>query len=203
MPTIERKTGCIILAAGDSTRMNGAAKQLLEFGGKTLLRRAADAAIETDFDRIVVVLGSNAEEFKKEIEDLPVEIAVNKNWETGISSSIKAGISGLIDEENIVAVVVMLCDQPFVTTKILRRLRETFNETGKSIVACLYAETTGVPALFARAVFDDLIALQKDEGAKKVIKKYEPETAVIHAPEAAIDVDTARDYEKLKAVLKE
>lgn len=203
MPTIERKTGCIILAAGDSTRMNGAAKQLLEFGGKTLLRRAADAAIEADFDRIVVVLGSNAEECKKEIEDLPVEITVNKDWETGMSSSIKVGLSAFSNEENVDAVVVMLCDQPLISSKTLRRLREIFSETGKSIVACRYAGTTGVPALFARAVFDDLTALQKDEGAKKVIKKYESETAVIHAPEAAIDVDTARDYEKLKAVLKE
>lgn len=203
MPTTEQKIGCIILAAGDSTRMNGAAKQLLEFGGKTLFRRAAETAIEANFYSIVIVLGANAERMRKEIEDLPVQIAVNKNWETGMSSSIKAGLSAFSNEENIDAVVVTLCDQPFVTTKTLRGLCETFAETGKSIVACRYEKTTGVPALFARAIFDDLMNLQNDEGAKKVIKKYEAETAVILAPEAAFDVDTARDYEKLKAILKE
>ncbi|MDQ3323512.1 MAG: nucleotidyltransferase family protein [Acidobacteriota bacterium] len=201
MPTTKQKIGCIILAAGDSTRMNSEAKQLLEFRGKTLLRRAAETAIEANFDRIVIVLGSIAEELKKEIDDLPVQIAVNKNWETGMSSSIKVGLSAFSNGENIDAVVVTLCDQPLVSAKILRELGETFAETGKSIIACRYAETIGVPALFARVVFDDLMDLREDEGAKKVIKKYEAETAVILAPEAAFDVDTAQDYEKLKIIL--
>ncbi len=203
MPTTKQKIGCIILAAGDSSRMNGEAKQLLEFGGKTLLRYAAETAVEADFYSVVVVLGADAENLRKEVEDLPVQIAVNENWKIGMSSSIKIGLSAFSNKENIDAVVVALCDQPFVTTKILCELCNVFVKTEKIIIACEYENTIGVPALFARAVFADLTNLRADEGAKKIIKKYEAETAVILAPEAAFDVDTTRDYENLKTLLKE
>ncbi len=194
----KRNISLIVLAAGNSTRMGGGAKQLLDFGGESLLRRAASIAIEAEFERVVIVLGANAVKIKREIEDLSVGIVVNGDWGSGISSSIKAGISAFSNEQNVDAVVIMLCDQPFVTSKILRRLCKAFARTGKPVVACRYAGTIGVPALFARSVFADLMDLQADEGAKKIIKKYEAETAAVDAPEAAFDVDTVRDYEKLK-----
>lgn len=191
------KIGIIILAAGNSSRMKGEPKQLLGFQGKTLLRRAAETALKAGFCPTIVVLGANREIFRKEIEDLPLEIAVNENWESGVSSSIREGLKAVL-EENLDAVVFMLCDQPLITTQILRRLRDIFVETKKPIVASEYENTIGVPALFVREIFDELHNLQNDEGAKKIIKKDLNRTALVAVPDAAFDVDTLKDYEQLK-----
>lgn len=180
--------------------MNGAPKQLLEFGGKTFLRRAAEIAVAAKFHSIIVVLGANSEILRKEIEDLPVRIAINENWSSGMSSSIKIGLSELFKKETLDAVVIMLCDQPLVTAKTLLNLSDVFARTEKPIVACEYQNTIGVPALFSSRIFADLMNLQDAGGAKKIIKKYADETALLSAPEAALDVDTPEDFEKLRAI---
>ena len=194
----KQKISSIILAAGNSSRLSGETKQLLEFQGKTFLRRSAETALAANFYSTVVVLGANPENMRKEIEDLQVKIAVNENWAIGMNSSIKTGLAELIKEENIDAVVIMLCDQPLVTTETLLNLCEAFIQTGKPIAACQYENTVGVPALFSSEVFGELMSLHESEGAKKIIEKYEGKTALVAAPEAGLDVDTLEDYEKLK-----
>lgn len=190
------KIGLIVLAAGSSSRMNNEPKQMLEFQGKTLLRRAAETALQSGFST-VVVLGANHQNLRREIQDLPLKITVNKNWESGISASIKTGLSAF-SGENPDAVIITLCDQPLVTTEVLRRLRDAFIETGKPIAASKYEKTVGVPALFAREIFAELENLQADEGAKKIIKKDMNRTSLVAVPEAAFDVDTSHDFENLK-----
>ncbi len=194
-----RKIGIIILAAGASTRMNGEPKQLLKFEGKTLLRRTAETALSFAAARpIVVVLGANAEKLLPEIKDLPLLPAINENWASGMGGSIKTGLSVLLAENtDIEAAILMLCDQPFVVVETLNRLVETFQKTKKPIVACQYADTTGVPALFAREMFAELSDLQGDAGAKAVIKKHAANVARTPAPEAGFDVDTQADFQKL------
>ena len=194
----DKSIGIIILAAGSSSRMNGQPKQLLEFEGKTLLRRAAETALSSNLRPIVVVLGANAEKLLPDIKDLPVLPAINENWASGMGSSIKTGLSVLLAESaDIVAAILMLCDQPFVTAETLNRLIETFQKTKKPIAACEYADTTGVPALFAREMFAELSDLQGDTGAKTIIKKHAADVAHTPAPEAAFDVDTQADFQKL------
>lgn len=194
----DKSIGIIILAAGASSRMNGQPKQLLEFEGKTLLRRAAETALSSNLRPIVIVLGANAEKLLPEIKDLPVLTAINENWASGMGGSIKTGLSVLLAENpDIGAAILMLCDQPFVTAEILNRLAETFQKTKKPIAACQYAETLGVPALFAREMFAELSDLQGDAGAKTVIKKHSANVAQMPAPVAAFDIDTQADFQKL------
>ena len=193
---VNPKIGLIILAAGSSSRMKGEPKQMLKFQGKTLLRRAAETALRAEFSPTVVVLGANQEKLRAEIENLPLTIAVNENWQSGMSSSIKTGVSALL-KENPDAAVVMLCDQPLVTTEVLQRLRAAFIKTKKPIAASRYENTIGVPALFASEIFDELLNLQNDEGAKKIIMQNESRVAPVAAPEAAFDVDTLQDFEEL------
>ena len=191
------KIGVIILAAGASSRMKGESKQLLTFQGKTLLRRAAETALQVEFYKTIVVLGANRENFRQEIEDLPLEIAVNEDWESGISSSIKKGLT-TVSKENPDAVIFMLCDQPFVSAEVLRRLQDAFIKTKKPVIASKYENTLGVPALFARKIFGELKNLKDDEGAKKIISKDLNRTVLVAVPEAAFDVDIPRDYVELK-----
>lgn len=190
------KIGLIILAAGSSSRMNSGLKQMLEFQGKTLLRRAAETALQSGFST-VAVLGANHRSLRAEIEDLPLKISVNKNWESGISSSIKNGLRAFSGEK-LDAVIITLCDQPLVTTEVLHKLRDAFIETRSPIAASEYENTVGVPALFAREIFAELEKLQADEGAKKFIKKNMSRTSLVAAPEAAFDVDTSQNFENLK-----
>ena len=188
--------GIIILAAGASSRL-GTPKQFLKFQGKTLLRRAVDAAIETNF-KTVVVLGANFEAIKAEIEDLEIEICFNENWQDGMSSSLKTGLHKLVEiVPNLSAVIVSLCDQPFVNSKVFTDLAETYKKTNAPIVACEYGQTVGVPALFSSSVFDELLNLSSENGAKTIIKKYLSKVEKISVPQAEIDIDTHEDYQKI------
>lgn len=192
------KIGIIVLAAGSSSRMNGTPKQALEFKSQSLLRRAAQAATDSNCRPVVVVLGANAETLRAEIEDLPLAIASNQNWAQGISTSIKEGLAKIVEiEPEINAVVISLCDQPFVTAEIFQRLIEAYRATKKAVAASEYENTVGVPALFDRSLFDELMNLQNDTGAKFIIQKYIETVEKILVPEAAFDVDLKADYKRL------
>ena len=187
----------IILAAGASERF-GKPKQLLRFEKTTLLERIAQTALKTGFE-IVVVLGANAEIIQVSLENLSVRIAVNENWQTGMSSSIIKGLKKSLETNpDLAGVILLLCDQPFVTEENISKLVETQKETGKPIVASSYENTIGVPTLFMREVFDELLKLKGDTGAKPLIKRRAENLAKVNAPEAAFDVDTAEDFEALK-----
>lgn len=187
----------ILLAAGASIRL-GEPKQLLQVQGETLLRRSAKFALAVS-SQIVVTLGSNVEKMRGEIEDLPVEVSENKDWKTGMSGSIKTGLEKLLaDTNNLEAVIVMVCDQPFADTRLLEKIISAYNETNSLIVACEYQNTLGVPALFQKELFPELLALGSQLGAKQLIKKYKSQTVRISFPEGAFDVDTPSDYENLK-----
>lgn len=193
----KKKIGIIILAAGESSRMQQP-KQLLKFKGKTLLRRAAETALASDCGKICVILGANFETLEKEISDLPVQIIFNQNWRSGMSSSLKIGLEKLLESEpELSAVLVMLCDQPFVSADLLNRLTGNFQTRQSLVAACEYSETIGVPAIFSEYLFDEILSLSSKGGAKDLIKKYENLIVKISAPEVAFDVDTPEDYENL------
>lgn len=189
--------GLILLAAGESRRL-GKPKQLLKFDGKTLIRHLAEMTLASNCSPICVVLGAKVDEIRAEIDDLPLEIAINENWQNGMSSSLKTGLKKLLAiAPNLAAVVVALCDQPFITSTITNRLAETYQKTNAPIVASEYAETIGVPALFSHLIFDELLNLSTENGAKQIIKNHLASVVSISVPEAEIDIDTTDDYEKV------
>lgn len=195
----ERRIGVVILAGGESRKL-GTPKQLVEFHGKSLLRRAVDAALGCVSERVVVVLGSRAEEMSEEIDDLPVETVTNFAWKDGISTSLRKGLAKLV-ELDASAAVIMLSDQPLVSEKTIRSLIDKYASSGKPIVASGYDDVLGVPALFDREVFDELLELEGDTGARAVIRRSDPSRiAMIDAPEAAFDVDTPEDRQKLESM---
>jgi molybdenum cofactor cytidylyltransferase len=190
--------GLIILAAGASTRM-GTPKQLLAYRGCTLIRHMAEVAIASICQPIAIVLGANAEQIKPEISQLPIPIVENQQWAEGMSTSIRVGLEALLAvNPNLEAVAIALCDQPFVSPQTLNQLVEAYHLTGKPIIASEYSGTLGVPALFSRTLFSELMNLKNTEGAKKLIKKHIHEVFSIPFSEGAIDIDTPNDYEKLQ-----
>ncbi|MCP9494997.1 MAG: nucleotidyltransferase family protein [Pyrinomonadaceae bacterium MAG19_C2-C3] len=194
---IKHGIGIVILAAGASTRL-GAPKQLLQYEGKTLLRRAAEAGLASMCRPVVVVLGANAEIMRVEVEDLPVIIVENPAWAEGMSASIRIGVRALEDENPVIdAAVITLCDQPFVTAEIINNLTEVFRREHSPVVASVYGEARGVPALFARSVFDELRALEGGDGARQVIKRHAHEAKFVLFPKGQVDIDTRKDYARL------
>ncbi|WP_295669863.1 nucleotidyltransferase family protein [uncultured Mucilaginibacter sp.] len=188
-------TGIIILAAGSSSRL-GKPKQNLIFKGKTLLQRAIETAIASVCEPVVVVLGGNAEAIEPTIKNYDINIIHNPEWNEGMSSSIRTGLSGLLKiEPNIQSVILMLCDQPFTDTYLLNHLIMANGEQG--ITACSYNNTTGPPVLFDVVYFKDLLSLKGTEGAKKVIHKYPDKVIEILFPHGSVDIDTIEDFEKL------
>lgn len=193
-------TGLIILAAGASSRM-GKPKQTLKFQNHTLLQNAVRTAIKSVCRPIVAVLGAKADKLKGEVIS-EVQVAVNPHWQTGISGSIKCGLEKVLEaDDKINAVLIMVCDQPLVSVEILNRLVETHQTTSSLIVACRYAETCGVPALFDRELFPLLFELENHGGgAKRIIERFRDRTTAVTFPEGAFDIDTPEDYLKLRAL---
>ena len=190
--------GLIILAAGASTRM-GTPKQLLTYRGCTLIRHMAEVAIASVCQPIAIVLGANGERIKPEISQLPLQIVENQQWQEGMSSSIQVGLEAMLAvNQHLDAVAIALCDQPFVSPQTLNQLVEAYHLTGKPIIASEYAGTFGVPALFSRTLFSELMNLKNTEGAKQLIKRHIHEVFSIPFPDGAIDIDTPKDYEQLK-----
>jgi molybdenum cofactor cytidylyltransferase len=200
MDEANKQTGIIVLAAGAARRMEEP-KQLLEFEGETLLRRAALAAVKSVCQPVVVILGAHFEKTNAEVKDLEVEICFNENWQDGLSSSIKTGIEYLLRiKPDISAVIFTLGDQPFVTTNHINRFAEKFYHSKSAIIAAGYNGIIGVPALFAREIFDDFSELSGDQGAKRILEKRREDVETIELPEAAFDIDTPQDFSHLKAL---
>ncbi|MBV8887912.1 MAG: nucleotidyltransferase family protein [Chroococcidiopsidaceae cyanobacterium CP_BM_RX_35] len=190
--------GLVILAAGASRRM-GTPKQLLHYQGHSLLRHSAKEAVTSECQPIVVVLGAYAGQIQPEISQLPVQVVENLQWALGMSASIRAGIKALDAlSQNLEAVVIVLCDQPFVSADIINQLVRAYYSTRKPIIASEYAGTLGVPALFNKSLFSELAALRGSEGARQVIKKHLQQVLGISFPAGAIDIDTPNDYQFLQ-----
>jgi molybdenum cofactor cytidylyltransferase len=191
------KYAIIILAAGSSSRF-GYAKQLADHNGKSLIQHALSEATKVT-ENVILVLGANAEIIKKEIENTPARLVYNKDWEEGMSSSIRCGLSDLLKKNaEIGAVIFMVCDQPFVTSSLVNELITKHEETKKTIVASAYQETTGTPVLFDKTFFQELLALTGQSGAKKIISQNPDSTIAISFPLGYIDIDTKDDYEALQ-----
>jgi molybdenum cofactor cytidylyltransferase len=185
-------TAVIILAAGRSSRL-GLPKQLLQFKGKSLLRHVAETALDAHAAEVIVILGFEADRMKHELDDLPVRIFTNADWEEGIASSIRAGITSL--PATIDGALLMLCDQPFVTSDLLKSLISACG-TARPIAASGYDESIGVPACFDRSLFHELTSLSGDSGARGIIGRHRDMVTTISFPQASIDIDTISDYKK-------
>lgn len=191
----------ILLAAGSSSRF-GSPKQLAQNNGRSFIHHAVSEATKVNSD-VIVVLGASLDVVKKEIEDFPVQIVYNKDWEEGMSSSIRCGLSALLNKNpSAEAAVILVCDQPFLSSTVIVDLIEKYEAAKKPIVACTYKDVIGTPALFNKTFFQPLLELKGQSGAKKIISQNEDAIVTIPFPLGYIDIDTKEDYENLKNLIK-
>jgi molybdenum cofactor cytidylyltransferase len=188
----------IVLAAGASSRL-GQPKQLLIYGGQTLLERAIRVANEAGADPVLTVLGAKSGIIRASVGVTNSIHVINEQWEQGISTSIHAGLDALQDSApNAAGALILACDQPRLTAYHLRALIETFAAQAEpSIMASAYAGVLGIPAVFPRIAFAHLRALSGDEGARALLAH--PPFPLIAVPFSGgeVDIDQPGDLNQL------
>lgn len=191
------KIAVIVLAAGGSSRM-GQPKQLLPFGGVSLLRHMAAMAIASDIGDVFVVVGAEAERVAGELDGLAVVVVRNEIWGAGLASSLVAGLEAAANLGGVGAVAFVTVDQPCVDAEALVSLADGWRG-GHGIVAAEYGATVGPPVLFDWRYFAEIAALTGDRGAKSVILAHMHDVLRVAMPSAGFDIDTVQDYESIVA----
>ena len=165
--------GIIILAAGSSSRM-GQSKQLLPVDNTPLLTRTVNIALQLQPSHTVVVLGAKNKEHEAIL--------------TGVRHLLS--LSPAID-----AAIILVCDQPAVTSVYLSSIAERYEANKNAIIASFYSDAPGVPVLFDKTIFPELLDMDDALGAKKIIQKHIGLTELINFPEGSIDLDTPEEYQ--------
>jgi molybdenum cofactor cytidylyltransferase len=186
----------VLLAAGSSSRM-GTPKQALDVGGQTLLSHVVGCALASQIPNVIVVFGAHLAETQHLVQDLRVIPVVNPNWQLGMGSSLKLGISKAIEINPMLeGVMIMVCDQPKISVTHINEMGRIHIIKRPLAVASEYQGTIGVPVLFDRSVFSDLMKVDNQHGAQEVLRKIKSEVITLPFPGGEIDLDTPEDYQR-------
>src|SRR5205085_9168466 len=129
-----------------------------------------------------------------ELNGMAVHIAVNRDWQLGMSSSIRCGLKSLLcANPTLQSVILFLGDQPNVTGTSLQKLTTAHVQSGSGLVAASYDGYLGTPALFSRIYFNELLELEGQGGAKSLLERHANRVLQIELPEAACDLDMPED----------
>jgi len=196
----EPKVAGIVLAAGSSRRM-GQPKQLLPFRGRTVIERVVENALASSLQRVFVVLGHEAERIKPLLEQKNVTTVINSAYETGQSSSLKAGLNAI--PANFDAALFLLGDQPLVTAETIDLIMAGFADSHAPIVIPTFDGQRGNPVLFSRETFSLMDTLNGDCGARTLFQEYAGRirSIEVQTPAILMDLDTEEDYRRLLARL--
>ena len=187
------------MAAGSSSRL-GQNKLNFIFKEKTMLQNTIDEAINSEANEIILVLGAKHRENKFQLTGNNANVILNENWKKGIGNSIKCGLQHLIQKQvELNAVIISVCDQPYLSSKVFDKLISTYANSNKKIIASTYNDLLGVPVLYDQSLFDDLLNIPDEHGAKKyIIDQAEKDILdTIPFPKGEIDIDTIEDIQSL------
>ncbi|MEM4198799.1 MAG: nucleotidyltransferase family protein [Nitrososphaerota archaeon] len=188
----------IVLAAGGSRRM-GSNKLLKPLWGRPLISWSVESALASGCDEVIVVLGYEAELVGKALPS-NVRRVFNEDWTAGISSSIRRGIEAVAPGSE--AAVIMVADQPLVYPAIPTLLASLVLQGGYTLACASLEGDPRNPAAFHKTLFNELLGLEGDKGAKQVITRHLSEAAFLEVPrEALIDVDRPEDLARLEKTL--
>jgi molybdenum cofactor cytidylyltransferase len=192
-----RMISSVILAAGASRRM-GRPKQLVRLGGKTVLRHVLDSVRASTVNEIVVVLGHNAKEVAATLAGGEHKIVINPQFSSGMSSSIRRGL-GAVDARA-EAVLIVLGDQPYVSTGIIDRLVQEYAAGSHQIVVPTCGGRRGHPVIFGRKYWPELQALRGDVGGKDLLRRHAEDVLEVEVEETGILVDIDRPEDGLRSL---
>ncbi|HXF54172.1 MAG TPA: molybdopterin-binding/glycosyltransferase family 2 protein [Hyphomicrobiaceae bacterium] len=198
-PRREPQIGCIVLAAGFSSRMGSLNKLTETLAGRPIVRRVVEAALASRARPVVVVTGHEAERVEAALADLGVEIVRNPRFAQGLSSSLKAGLDAL--PESVDGAMVVLADMPLVKAEHLDRLIAAFApKEGRSIVVPVCAGRRGNPVLWSADFFASMRRLEGDTGAKRLLTEHAEQVVEVDLGSDAVltDIDTPEALAELR-----
>ena len=189
----------IVLAAGASLRL-GQPKQLLRLPGtqQTLLEHTVRAAQEAELQPVFVVLGAEEEKIARATNLSNAIVLHNPDWPEGMASSIRCGLHAVQTQSpHASGVLLLVCDQPALTSAHLRALLTAHTAEPEAIIASRYAEARGVPLLAPRALFAELSALTGDRGARALLQAPQRRCIAMDLEQGDLDIDTPEDLSRL------
>jgi molybdenum cofactor cytidylyltransferase len=195
----------IILAAGMSKRFRKV-KQLCKIGNSTILSVVIKAAIKSDLDKIVLVLGHESEKIKASLvnilNDPKLAAVVNSNYSRGMSTSLGCGLMEVRKEFS--SVMILMGDQPFVSYKVINHILTAFKSTNKDICVPVHKGKRGLPVCFTDTFYNDMLKISGDMGAREIIRENPSEilTVEIEDPACFMDIDEEADLDRLEFFLK-
>jgi molybdenum cofactor cytidylyltransferase len=185
----------VVLAAGLSSRM-GVQKLLLPFGGKTIIGHIVEELLSSTIDKVHIVVGHQAERISGELNGLAVSIVHNPDYKSGMLSSVRSGLRSL--PEKCQSVMVVLGDQPSITTELINQMLQSFAATEKKILVPLYEGKRGHPVLFSRQYSEEIMTHYDDVGLRGLLHDHPGEVLELKVLTASVlcDMDYPEDYRR-------
>jgi len=157
----------ILLAAGQSKRMNGENKLTKEIKGIPLIKHSVRNILASSIGELIIVLGHQ----KRIVEEIigkneKIKFVFNKDFESGMATSIKTGLNHLSEETE--AFFICLGDMPMVNKDIFNLLIKSKNN--KEIIVPTYKNKQGNPILFSKSMKKKIMTIEGDAGAKKILE---------------------------------
>jgi molybdenum cofactor cytidylyltransferase len=190
----------LVLAAGQSRRMGGPNKLLMDIDGNTLIRKTVETIIEAGLRDIVVVVGHQEADIRAALSGTSVRFVANPDFADGLSTSLKVGLGALSPDAE--AALVCLGDMPLLRADHLQRLAAGFDmEADKLIGVPTHHGKRGNPILWARRFFDDMRQVSGDTGARHLIGVHESLVYEVEFDDTAVltDLDTAEQWQRFRA----
>ena len=185
----------IVLAAGQSKRMGGDNKLIKKYNKKYLINHIVATLIKSKVNKIIVVLGFQSSKVRKIIvKNKKINFVFNKNYKSGMASSIKVGLRRI--SKRSIGFLIVQADMPKISRKIINKLYEAIKSKDKEIFVPTYKRKLGNPVGFKYSMLKTLKKIKGDKGAKKIIKKNKKKLYLIKVNSKSIfnDLNTPRDF---------
>lgn len=183
----------IILASGFSKRM-GRDKLLIEIDGEKIIERVIKACYKSKLDEIILIY--RTEDIKEIGRKYSIKAIYNENAHLGQSEGLKLGVKASMNAESY---MFLVGDQPFLTSEIINKLIEEYNQTNSSIILPYYNGHRGMPMIISSIYRDELLNIVGDIGGRDIIKKNPSKIKKVHIEEEkmGIDIDTIDDLKRI------
>lgn len=189
----------ILLAAGESKRMQPAFKPLLKWGKRTVISECVHQMRNTELADIFVVLGHRADEIRPRLAGTAVQFVVNEDYQNGMLGSVKTGLAML--GPNTDAVMIALVDQPMIKTALMNKLIAAYGDGSKGIIIPTYNGKHGHPIIVSVGHADEIMKLDEanPEGLGAFINAHKNDwlEVPVESSDVVEDIDTPEDYQRL------
>ncbi|MEE2778103.1 MAG: nucleotidyltransferase family protein [Acidobacteriota bacterium] len=172
----------VVLAAGTSSRFADGAKQLAKIAAQSVVRRVTYAVVQSACAETVVVTGHEAATVLGEVAALGVRTVHNPDYASGQSGSVRVGLAAVSPASG--GAMFVPCDQPFLDTRTLDAIVETWRREGGITVPCHHGRR-GAPVLFPRSLFAELAEIEGDEGGRQILARYADDVVGVELPDLA------------------